>query len=399
MKVTVRKSNNRDRVTQHTNSSFKKRRRVSAASNSNKTESVQVISDNDLRTLLTGGKDEEPAPKKMARTEQPETENLEELDTPNSPVKNDLRNLLSNKNDSQAILDSQGASHNDAFDSNDLNEPVEQVQELINNRNFSEHGKERGPSESVPFSSWSHQLSEIHANKIKVTVILENANLETVRHNGRSGGVTILNCDDHRHLLLKTKRDPNDARPDIIHQCLLALQDSPLNKAGKLKIYIRTARNVLIDVHPRTRIPRTIKRFSGLMAELLEKLKVRGTNGPAPLLKVIRNPVTSHLPVGARKIVCTYNTENVVDIREHASQMAQLTLPTLSQDTQSRPKDDEIEENGEPVNIVYVVGAMAHGKVTEDWADDYICISEYPLSAATVCSRITYAYETMLGIM
>ncbi|KAI0558112.1 tRNA (guanine-N1-)-methyltransferase [Gracilaria domingensis] len=239
-----------------------------------------------------------------------------------------------------------------------------------------------------------------HAKKVKVTVLLQNANLETVKQSGRAGGFVLLNCDDHRHLLQKTGRSANDARPDITHQCLLTLLDSPLNKEGRLKIYIRTAKNVLIDVHPETRIPRTMKRFSGLMAELLEKLKVRGTSGSTPLLKVIRNPIVSHLPVGTRKIVCTYNTENVVDVREHANAIADMVLPTKEGQVHTKNNADfNMAEHGEEVNVLYVVGAMAHGKVVEDWADEYICISEYPLSAANVCGRITYAYENLFGIM
>ena len=56
-----------------------------------------------------------------------------------------------------------------------------------------------------------------------------------------------------------------------IHQCLMQLLDSPLNKAGLLQVYIHTARNVLIEVNPHVRIPRTFKRFCGLMGELSQK--------------------------------------------------------------------------------------------------------------------------------
>lgn len=49
----------------------------------------------------------------------------------------------------------------------------------------------------------------------------------------------------------------------------MAALDSPLNKAGLLQVYIHTAKNVLIEVNPKTRIPRTFKRFSGLMGILL----------------------------------------------------------------------------------------------------------------------------------
>lgn len=43
------------------------------------------------------------------------------------------------------------------------------------------------------------------------------------------------------------------------------LFDSPLNRAGLLQVYIHTEKNVLIEINPQTRIPRTFKRFGGLM--------------------------------------------------------------------------------------------------------------------------------------
>lgn len=263
--------------------------------------------------------------------------------------------------------------------------------------------EKKGQDKTEPTDSsrlhWPPVLSEAHSKKIKVTVLLENANLEALKQNGRSGNNVLLNCDDHRHILKKNGREVNEARPDITHQCLLTLMDSPLNKSGRLKVYVRTAKNVLIEIHPQTRIPRTIKRFSGLMVELLEKFKVRGTSGSTPLLKVIRNPMTSHLAVGTRKIVCTYNTDNVIDIRTHAANMAKLVVPKKTGVDANEKIDEDDEDNTEDVNVLYVVGAMASGKIEEDWADEYICVSEFPLSASTVCSRITYAYESLFGIL
>mmetsp|Transcript_27615 Transcript_27615/g.89965 ORF Transcript_27615/g.89965 Transcript_27615/m.89965 type:complete len:109 (-) Transcript_27615:1691-2017(-) len=82
---------------------------------------------------------------------------------------------------------------------------------------------------------------------------------------------------------------------------LLTLLDSPLNKSGKMQVYIHTEKNVLIEVSPHIRIPRTYKRFAGLMVQLLHKLKIRAVNGPETLLKVVKNPVEAHLPTGARR--------------------------------------------------------------------------------------------------
>lgn len=99
----------------------------------------------------------------------------------------------------------------------------------------------------------------------------------------------------------KFNRDPSLLRPDIIHQELMAVLDSPLNKAGYLsKVLIHTEKNVLIEVNTKTRIPRTFKRFSGLMVQLLHKLKIRSSDGRDMLLKVVKNPISNHLPAGMK---------------------------------------------------------------------------------------------------
>lgn len=67
----------------------------------------------------------------------------------------------------------------------------------------------------------------------RLIVILEQAQLETAKI-GKT--FELLNCDDHQSFLRKHKRDPAQCRPDITHQCLLMLLDSPLNRAGLLQV-------------------------------------------------------------------------------------------------------------------------------------------------------------------
>merc|ERR1712137_368601 len=95
--------------------------------------------------------------------------------------------------------------------------------------------------------------------------------------------------------------DLADVRPDITHQCLMSLLDSPLNKAGKLLIYLHTSQNVLIEVHPSLRVPRTFKRFAGLASELLQRNKIRAAGANETLMKVVSNPVEKYLPAGSRR--------------------------------------------------------------------------------------------------
>merc|ERR1711865_718723 len=94
----------------------------------------------------------------------------------------------------------------------------------------------------------------------------------------RKGSVELLNSDDHKGILAKNKRDIGDMRPDITHQCIMALLDSPL------------------------RVPRTFKRFAGLACELLQRNKIRAAGANETLMKVVANPVTKYLPPGAKCI-------------------------------------------------------------------------------------------------
>jgi len=244
----------------------------------------------------------------------------------------------------------------------------------------------------------------------RVVVVLEMACLETVKV-GKA--FQLLNCDDHVNFLQRRGLDLNDARPDITHQCLLTLLDSPLNKAGLLQVYIHTKKNVLIEVNPKTRIPRTFKRFSGLMVQLLHKMKIRATGSSEKLLSLIQNPVTDvrrvashrfgsvefgsdavacdrrgvltrvlasarvvqHLPVGARRVGTSPSSSKLVDMLDYAA---------------AQPPDQ---------SIVFTIGAIAQGKCEPNYVDEEICISNYSLSASVVCSKVCNAFERAWDVL
>jgi rRNA small subunit pseudouridine methyltransferase Nep1 len=172
-------------------------------------------------------------------------------------------------------------------------------------------------------------------------------------------------------------------RPDITHQMLLTLIDSPLNKANRMQIYIRTTNNVLIYVHPSIRIPRTFKRFSGLMVQLLHKMKIKSTAGTT-LLKVIRNDFGSKLG-GARCV----GLEVDGDLYSPLSLARRLLTPKSSSDS---PVGD----------VAFVLGAMASDNITTErnpYVTDVYKISEYNLSGAAAAARIAGAVESFWGIV
>ncbi|CAL5423091.1 unnamed protein product [Camellia sinensis] len=207
----------------------------------------------------------------------------------------------------------------------------------------------------IPIQPYDHEA------QTGAIFILENASLEVVK----LGKFYQLLNSDHDKFLRSNNKNPADYRPDIAHQheqgCFssgelvgfslkIVQRYSPLNKAGRLRaLYVKTENGVLFEIKPYVRIPRTYKRFSGIMSLLLQKLSITAVGESEKLLRVIKNPVTQYLPLNSRKIGFSYISEKLVDIRDYVA--------TVSDD----------------VNFVFVVGAMAHGKIDiKDYADDFI---------------------------
>ena len=126
----------------------------------------------------------------------------------------------------------------------------------------------------------------------------------------------------------------------------------------------------MIEVSPTVRIPRTFKRFAGLMVQLLHRLAIKGANTQEKLLKVIQNPITDHLPPDCRKVTLSFNAP-VVRVRDYVDAI--------------RPSE----------SICVFVGAMAKGPDTfaDEWVDEKISISNFSLSASVTCAKFCCAAE------
>lgn len=205
----------------------------------------------------------------------------------------------------------------------------------------------------------------------KITIVLDQACLESVK--SKSGKFELLNCDDHLSLHARLGRDPKDSRPDICHQMMLTILDSPLNKAGLVSLFVRTANGTLIQVSPELRIPRTFKRFAGLMVQLLREMKIRAETGSKTLMKTVKNPIDLHLPTNARRFATSVKG-TLVDVYELV---------------------DTFKE-GQP--LVFRFGAMARGKIDEG-EDELLSFSTYPLSGSYAVGRLLGAFEKKWGIV
>ncbi|KEH28098.1 putative tRNA (pseudouridine(54)-N(1))-methyltransferase [Medicago truncatula] len=191
----------------------------------------------------------------------------------------------------------------------------------------------------------------------------------------------ILDSEEHVDFLRRKNMNfPDDHRPDIVHQALLAIMDSPLCLSGRVSaVFIRTDEGILIKVDPQGRIPETFGKFCNMMSELLQKSSIKSKGNEGRLFELIQNPVTQHLPVNSLKIGLSFNSPKAVKINDFvAANCDNHKSLVFVVDAMAHGKVD----------------AMAHGKVDADYIDDFISVSGYPPNADTCLYRICDALES-----
>ena len=101
--------------------------------------------------------------------------------------------------------------------------------------------------------------------------------------------------------------------------------------------------------------------YGNVVVQLLDKMRIRSSTGDETLLKVIKNPVTDHLPIGAH-IFGTSVTGVLVDPIEFVEVLSETT-----------------DKNTNTDSFVFVFGAIAHGHLDLDYVEDMVSFSQYPV--------------------
>ena len=93
-------------------------------------------------------------------------------------------------------------------------------------------------------------------------------------------------------------------------------------------------------------------------------------------MKVIKNPITDHLPPNCRKVTLSFDAEPT-KVREYVESL--------------KPEE----------SVCVFIGAMAKGadNFADDIVDDKISISNFSLSASVACSKFCHAAEDAWNIL
>ncbi|MCD6370000.1 MAG: 16S rRNA methyltransferase [Thermoplasmata archaeon] len=177
----------------------------------------------------------------------------------------------------------------------------------------------------------------------------------------------LLDASFH-HQAIRSKY-PEEAerrgRPDIAHMVLMNAQESILNKAGLLRVYVHTRNNDVIHISPETRLPKAYHRFVGLIEHVFQNKYVPNKENPLLFLEKISLQALAK-KCGGKLVVLS-----------------------------ERGKRVNLGKYDIPEDVTFIIGGFPNGDFLSniDFADEIISIYPQTLMAWVATYEIITEYE------
>lgn len=193
------------------------------------------------------------------------------------------------------------------------------------------------------------------------------------KRRGVDASEILLDRSFHHSAMLRLKDSEKRGRPDLVHGTLLSVTGTPLYLEGKVRAFVHTYGDVVVEIAPRTRIPKSYFRFRGLMEKALlghgDRLVKARPSGLSDLVKKVISPdLTVGLSVQGRRM----------ELADLAGRLVSADGPCV------------------------VVGGFPRGHFTPETlsvVDELVRIHEMPLEAHVVASRLLYEFEKAVGAL
>ena len=117
-------------------------------------------------------------------------------------------------------------------------------------------------------------------------------------------------------------------RPDIVHNTLLQVLETPVNWENQLRVFVHTQDDYVITINPRIRLPKNYLRFVGLIEQLffIGRVPERGD----PLMQIKKCSLqTLAKSIPTRDIVGFSTLGQPKLMRDAAEQIGRLTDPLV----------------------------------------------------------------------
>ena len=165
-------------------------------------------------------------------------------------------------------------------------------------------------------------------------------------------------------------------RPDIVHNVLLQIIETPLNWEGGLSVFVHTQDDYLISINPKIRLPKNYIRFVGLIEQLFAQKRVPDKG--EPLMQVEKN-----------------NLQQLVR-KTHASNV--LGFSILGKPTLMRTVAERVSKLENPLIFVGGFPRGHFGNGTRRLLNEICSVDRESLDAWVVAGRFVYDFEWSIGV-
>lgn len=198
----------------------------------------------------------------------------------------------------------------------------------------------------------------------------------------RSVDELLLDINYHYFAMKKEKLEHREkrGRPDILHICLLSILSTPLFFENLINVYIHTIDNKVIFVGENLRIPKSYRRFQGLMMKLYIEKKIKSQFSSKKSLLEVKNMTLEQL---LGKIL---KPDAVIGFSTTGNHMDLDKILT----------ENIIKKKG---HYVFIIGGFQSGDFSEETIKrigKIYSISRHHLEAHVVISRLIYECERFL---
>ncbi|MGZ5470638.1 MAG: hypothetical protein ACXWE0_03095, partial [Nitrososphaeraceae archaeon] len=174
-------------------------------------------------------------------------------------------------------------------------------------------------------------------------------------------------------------------RPDLVHICLLSILSTPLFLKNLVDVYIHTIDNKVIFIGQQVRIPKSYRRFEGLMIKLYKEMEIISNEKDYNkyLLKIEKNITFDNLVdkvIKPDKIIGFSSTGILKDLKNIVN--------------------ENIETNNKKIS--FVIGGFQGGHFSQSTRERFhmtYSIANEHLEAHVVISRLVYECENRLSFL
>jgi len=165
-------------------------------------------------------------------------------------------------------------------------------------------------------------------------------------------------------------------RPDIVHNTLLQILETPLNWENQLRVFVHTQDDHVISVNPKIRLPKNYIRFVGLIEQLFAKRQVPEQGDP--LMKIEKGTVQS--------LITRIRPSRVLGF-------SVLGTPTLMRTAAN--------DAGNLVDPLVIIGGFPRGHFSDTTThalNSMLKVDPESLDAWVVTGRFVYDFEWAIGV-